>query len=424
MLSLNYLIAENRSVFNIEVNWKYPYHKVFVVILVLFLFQFVPTQAQDTRTQYAGLLSKAYFDLNIGYINYPFTTQQLEPGYSVESIDVPHTAVRFVLFGYNFNKYLAAQITYMRPVSWVRYNNINGDQSNHPVFMNVGGLTAKGQYPIFKKLKIYGEAGLGIITRKGFSENDNPDKMIVTNANYATWLFGGGLKYQVGRNWELEFSTSYSPPNSSVNQPYTVFYGGGFSFTLNPVLEENVKANANSGYIFPKQMIQIGYSTNAFGYGVNDFFSEGAIPVFWGGYAEVKNGITVHYQRNVFHTRKVFSLDWGASFSYYVSNEDSDKFWTLSLFPVLRFTVVHFKPLDIYLNYSVAGPTYISKSDIDGYETGPKFTFQDFMGMGLYIGKDRRINAEVRIAHYSNGNLFPENEGVKIPLTFNLGYTF
>ncbi|MBK6826807.1 MAG: acyloxyacyl hydrolase [Chitinophagaceae bacterium] len=28
----------------------------------------------------------------------------------------------------------------------------------------------------------------------------------------------------------------------------------------------------------------------------------------------------------------------------------------------------------------------------------------------------------IRIAHYSNGNLFPQNDGVKIPLTFNLGY--
>jgi hypothetical protein len=80
--------------------------------------------------------------------------------------------------------------------------------------------------------------------------------------------------------------------------------------------------------------------------------------------------------------------------------------------------------LDIYLNYSVAGPTYISKIKIDSLATGEKFTFQDMMGMGLYTGKKRRINAELRIAHYSNGNLFPQNEGVKIPMTFNLGWTF
>ncbi|MFT4756882.1 MAG: hypothetical protein ACI91R_001532 [Vicingaceae bacterium] len=40
------------------------------------------------------------------------------------------------------------------------------------------------------------------------------------------------------------------------------------------------------------------------------------------------------------------------------------------------------------------------------------------------MGKERKLNTEVKIGHYSNGNLFTENDGVKIPLTVNLGYTF
>jgi hypothetical protein len=80
--------------------------------------------------------------------------------------------------------------------------------------------------------------------------------------------------------------------------------------------------------------------------------------------------------------------------------------------------------MDFYLNYSVAGPTYISRIEIDSLEIGKRFTFQDFMGVGSYFGKNRRVNVEVRIAHYSNGNLFPKNEGVMIPLTFNLGWTW
>jgi hypothetical protein len=72
----------------------------------------------------------------------------------------------------------------------------------------------------------------------------------------------------------------------------------------------------------------------------------------------------------------------------------------------------------------VAGPTYISRIEIDSLEIGKRFTFQDFMGVGSYIGKNRRVDIEVRIAHYSNGNLFPKNEGVMIPLTFNLGWTW
>jgi hypothetical protein len=46
------------------------------------------------------------------------------------------------------------------------------------------------------------------------------------------------------------------------------------------------------------------------------------------------------------------------------------------------------------------------------------------MGLGIFAGTNRQVNAEVRIGHYSNGNIFPDNEGVKVPLTFNVGFTF
>ena len=91
---------------------------------------------------------------------------------------------------------------------------------------------------------------------------------------------------------------------------------------------------------------------------------------------------------------------------------------------MFRFTAVRTKPADLYFMYSVAGPTFISKTRIDGNETGRHFTFQDMMGMGVFAGKSRKLNAEINIGHYSNGNLFSENAGVKIPLTFNVGWAF
>jgi hypothetical protein len=72
----------------------------------------------------------------------------------------------------------------------------------------------------------------------------------------------------------------------------------------------------------------------------------------------------------------------------------------------------------------LAGPAFISKANLDGHDTGKRFTFQDFMGCGLFTGKKRQWNVEMRIAHFSNGNIFPKNDGIMIPLTFNLGYSF
>ena len=80
---------------------------------------FAAAQPGEKRIQYPWGLKNSYFGINIGYINYPFSSAQLEPGYSVEKVTIPHIAPRITLFGHQFNKYLSAQITYMRPVDWV-----------------------------------------------------------------------------------------------------------------------------------------------------------------------------------------------------------------------------------------------------------------------------------------------------------------
>jgi hypothetical protein len=66
----------------------------------------------------------------------------------------------------------------------------------------------------------------------------------------------------------------------------------------------------------------------------------------------------------------------------------------------------------------------ISDTVLDGRSTGARFTFQDFMGAGAFIGRSRRMNVELGIRHYSNGNLFTTNASIKVPLTLTLGLTF
>src|SRR5262245_50637877 len=119
--------------------------------------------AQDTRTQYPAALINSYFGVDIGYINYNFSQKQLEPGYTAQSIHVPHAAVR-VMFGHHFNKYISAQISYMRPVTFIEYRNVNGSGRDYEVGMNVTTLTIKPTIPISKNLELSAEAGVGIIT--------------------------------------------------------------------------------------------------------------------------------------------------------------------------------------------------------------------------------------------------------------------
>ena len=96
----------------------------------------------------------------------------------------------------------------------------------------------------------------------------------------------------------------------------------------------------------------------------------------------------------------------------------------MSAYPLLRFTFLRRRPADVYFAYSLAGPTYISRVFLDGLNTGRHFTFQDFMSLGVFAGRDRHLNVNVKINHFSNGNIFTQNAGVKIPLTFGVGYAF
>ena len=376
--------------------------------------------AQDGRTQYPSLLSDSYFNVNIGSLHYAFNSLQLEPGFSVDAVEVPHVAVRVVLLGHQFHKYLAAQVSYMRPVNYVSYKSINGDKQDHHVWMHYGSLTLLSHVPISKKLSVFAEGGLGIVTRKGFRINDVP---VVKNSSKAALFTGAGLEFHLNPRWDLLAGTSYIPGNAQERQPHTLFHSAGFRYNLRPLPAEKVERNNSSKYIFPQNLIQVGYTTNGLGYRINNFTSK-TVPIFWGGGVEIEKGLTLRYQRNVYHTRKVFALNVGTSISWWRSKVKKDEFYSLALSPVFQFNIIRTRPMDLYIFYSVAGPSFLSKTVIDGTLTGRHFTFQDFMGMGIIAGKQRNVNAEVNINHYSNGNIFTENAGLKIPLTFTLGYAF
>jgi hypothetical protein len=126
----------------------------------------------------------------------------------------------------------------------------------------------------------------------------------------------------------------------------------------------------------------------------------------------------------VFHTRKLFAFDLGASASIWQTDANGETFHTLSAYPLVRFFISRSDTADVYFSYSIAGPTFISEHQLDDLNTGAKFTFQDMMGVGAFLGTSRRLNAEISIKHFSNGNLATSNAGIKIPLTFKVGLVF
>jgi hypothetical protein len=192
---------------------------------------------------------------------------------------------------------------------------------------------------------------------------------------------------------------------------------------MRPLPEATVEDNRRAGFLFPKSVARLAYTTNAATYGLNTFFSR-KVPIFWNGNVETRQGVTLDYQRNVFHTKKVFAFDLGISGSIWKSNGNREGFLTGSVYPLFRFFIARPRQADVYFGYSLAGPTFISQTVLDGNDTGDRFTFQDFMGVGAFFGKTHRMNAELGIKHFSNGNIFTKNASIKIPLTLTLGLVF
>jgi hypothetical protein len=375
---------------------------------------------------YPAWIVNSYFSINAGGLWQSFTSRQLEPGFQAASVDEPHVAARVVLFGHEFSPWLAAQITYMRPVKFVRYRDINGDGAEHSVWTGFGGASLKARAPIAGRLAMYAEAGLGIASRHGFSQNG---AAVVDDASHTAPLVGGGVEYRVRPSWDVTAGATYVAGKASDRESGALMIDAGFRYTIrapsNQAAAGNpVQAGGGGQGVSPdhKNLLQFEYTTG-FGYSLVDVLST-SVPIFWNGQVQVDRGVAVHYDRVVFHTRTLFAIDAGASISAWRTRVDRTAFYTLSVYPRFVFTPIRTRPLDAYFCYSLAGPTFISSRTLESRDLGSQFTFQDFLGGGIVVGAAKHATIGVKLNHYSNGNLFPENAAVTVPVTFTFGWAF
>ncbi|MDE3156816.1 MAG: acyloxyacyl hydrolase [Acidobacteriota bacterium] len=373
----------------------------------------------DARAQYPAFLRNSYFDFNVGTIRYLFSAQQLEPGFQAQSTEIPHLAARVDLFGHQFLPHLAAQVVYLRPARYVTYTNVNGDGGRHQVSEAIGAVTLVSSWSLTRRVSVYGEGGYGITSRGGIRING---QTVVKDARFGAALLGAGFAYHLTPNVDLLLSATYSPGRRGLDQPSTRLFTTGFRYHMLPLSAAKVEASREAAFFFPANVVRLGLSSGAPGYGANSFFSS-VVPIFWNGRVRADRGVTVDYQHNVFHTRKRFAFDLGASVSSWTST-GGETFRTLSVYPLLRFMLVRTRPADVYATYSLAGPTYLNRSLVDGHALGARFEFQDAMAVGAFLGARRRLNVEIGIKHYSNGNIFPQNAAIAIPVTLTVGLAF
>jgi len=386
------------------------------------LAQASPASAPDTRTQYPPLLVNGFFGLSVGAIGVPFTASQLRPGYHAEAIRTPHSAFQITLLGRQFNRYVSGEMNYTRPMRWANYDNVNGTGTGHSVWLVLGEFKLRARVPIAERVFLYGDAGVAVTSRHGARTADGA--VVVENAHYPAILTGAGLEYSVNDRWSLLVGLTRSAASTTHDQPRALLFSSGVRYRLHPLPADQVANALRGGHIFSKQIVQVGYAASLAGYGPNHFFSK-TVPIFWGGNLSVDHGFTVRYERNLFHTQKRFAFDLGASVARWHAPRSAEHLASVSVYPLVRFFLIRTPSADLHAYYSLAGPTILSQSDLNQVPIGTnRFSFQDLMGVAVLAGKSRHTLISIGLGHYSNGNLFPINAGVAIPLTVSLGYAF
>lgn len=402
--------------------------KTLINLSILFVATFITTSPlateiqkgfkPDARAQLPTAFNHSYVGFGAGYTNIPFNNSHLNNTFTAQSFTNPSFGLN-VYIGHFFNRYLAGQISLMRPLKWAYANNVNGSNGKHSIWISLFGFTLRPTLPLSNRSSLYAQAGLGIVSRHGFRINN---QVAIPSSDMYTFLTGGGYTYAITPHWHLNLGVEYAMARPSEHQPYMLYSYASFYYLMKKL---HLPATYPQHYIFHKNFIQAGiFSTDVFDPGVNKYFTVGYLPIFWTGDVHTKNGGWFIYERNIFHSHKYFSFDIGASFAAYHSSLMNQSFETLSLFPSFKLYIYRGPLVDFYFTYAVAGPTYITQKVIDGWHTGGHFTFQDLLGFGLFLGKEKNVNINFKIGHYSNGNLWPDNPGIQVPLVFSIGYAF
>lgn len=370
------------------------------------------------RAQLPPEFDDTYLGFGAGYTDIPYSNSDLINGLKANHFTNPNSGLN-VFVGHFFTPHWALEASLMRPIAWAYANDIAYPGDRHSIWVSLFGIDVRPTLPVTPRLSVYAQAGVGVISRHGFSINGvtaSPSTDLLTE------LTGAGFTYALTPHWHLNLGVEYALPQPSVNQPKILYTYAGFYYLFHTL---SLPAYYTTHYIFQKNMLQFGgFSTKDFDPDINKYFTVGYVPIFWTGNIHLQSGQIVSYERNIFHTHKVFSFDIGTSISNYYSSVNDTNFQVFSVFPDIRLWFFRSRLADFYFMYSVAGPSYITRRIIDNINSGGNFTFQDLMGLGMFIGRDKHLNINFGIGHYSNGNVLPNNPGIQVPFTISAGYAF
>ena len=163
------------------------------------------------------------------------------------------------------------------------------------------------------------------------------------------------------------------------------------------------------------------------------FIHGGGGPQASGNQNHLTAGLDYEFWHHDRSARQAFTI--GVSYTYLHSDEGPNKeLHAISIYPQLTLTPVDKNQFSRWLPENstpyffvrALGPTYISEPTIGERKQHNHFTFQAGFGVGVKFKSSRGHDRDLRVAwkHYSNANLYSENQGIDIPLVLSFGMKF
>jgi len=125
----------------------------------------------------------------------------------------------------------------------------------------------------------------------------------------------------------------------------------------------------------------------------------------------------------------------GASYTYmWTDAASNDSMYAVSIYPQISLYPVEGSwPYSItpswaepYFFVRALGPSYISSNKLGDRQQAHNFAFQAQIGVGAIVKtqNDTEIILSLSWKHFSNANLFDDNDGIDLPVMLNFGIKF
>jgi hypothetical protein len=154
-----------------------------------------------------------------------------------------------------------------------------------------------------------------------------------------------------------------------------------------------------------------------------DYVYRPGVPLMWNARLKVDRSVIVGYEHPFYAYKRHIELYSGVSCGYMETLQRyQDSLFVVSAYVLARLYVIRSDIFSGYFIYSPAGPSLLSKPKFSTTAFSNNFVFQNQFGIGASFGKNADTEFFLKLYHYSNGDIFPVNGGIDIPIVLGISF--